>query len=312
MAIVSVILPNHNYSDFIADAIRSVKEQTLKDFECIIVDDASTDNSVPVIRDLIKGDDRFKLITLDEPVGVSAARNIALDIATGEYVSFLDSDDCYAEFALEMLVELARTANAEVAGGTAEFVNGHFQWAKTDGRWNINNWRMENDFTKMLLNPSEQKWVWIWRRIYKRELLNDVRFPPEMKINGDDIAFMLDIVWRIKGIAETKNAVVYHRIHPLSITSNHTDINPERIGIFPKIFARIRETLIDKYDDDFLRALYKDLFSYMVKECLFKNKNLSKDESDCAHDVLKQSCRLIPLKYLPFKFRLLCRYLRWK
>ena len=252
MPIVSVILPNHNYADFISDAINSVRAQTLSDIECIIIDDASTDNSVNVIKNLIQDDKRFKLIELSEPVGVSVARNMALDIANGEYIAFLDSDDCYTEYALEMLVKLARTSNYDVVGGRAQFINGHFKWGLSKTAWDISNYNIEKDFTKMLLAPSNQKWIWIWRRIYKRSLLKDVRFPSDMKINGDDISFMLDIGWRINGIAEVSFPTVYHRIHPLSITANKTKLDHERISVFPLIFQRVRDNALDKYGKDCL------------------------------------------------------------
>ena len=126
MATVSIILPNRNYADFISDAIASIKGQTLKDFECIIIDDASTDNSVKIIRKLIKNDSRFKLVALDKPYGISHARNIGLDMASGEYIAFLDSDDCYTQYALEKLVDIARRENVDVAGGICNFIDGHF------------------------------------------------------------------------------------------------------------------------------------------------------------------------------------------
>ena len=91
---VSIILPNRNYGRFIPDAINSIKAQTLTDWECIIIDDASTDDSVDVIKELISGDGRFKLAVNSESVGISATRNVGLDMATGEYIAFLDSDDC--------------------------------------------------------------------------------------------------------------------------------------------------------------------------------------------------------------------------
>lgn len=310
MPIVSIIVPNHNYADFIADAIGSIKSQTLTDFECIIIDDASTDNSRKIIRDLIKNDSRFQLLTNDEPIGVSASRNRGLDVATGEYVAFLDSDDCYTEYALEMLVNVARNANVDVAGGVAKFVNGHFRWGKSNEKWNAENYTVGSDFSKMLMAKSDQKWIWIWRRIYKRSLFDGVRFVPEMKINGDDILFMLDIAYKTRGFAESKTPVVYHRVHPLSITFTSNELNRERVGVFPNLFKRIRDCVIDKYDVRFLRALYTDLFSYMCKECLFK-QNLNDMDAKFIRKILRESCHAIPLKYLPFKQRILCRYLSW-
>jgi glycosyltransferase involved in cell wall biosynthesis len=87
---VSVIISSYNYGRFIADAIHSLKAQTFSDFECIIVDNGSTDDTADVVRRV--SDDRFTYI-LQENLGVSAGRNAGLKVAKGEYVMFLDADD---------------------------------------------------------------------------------------------------------------------------------------------------------------------------------------------------------------------------
>ena len=310
--IVSIILPNRNYSDFIADAINSVRAQTLKDFECIIIDDASTDCSVRVIKDLIRGDKRFKLVENTESIGISATRNIGLDMATGEYIAFLDSDDCYAEYFLEMLVDLARKENMDIAGATAQMVDAYFEFHPSGTQWNNNDILFYDNPIDMEAAPQNRKWIWIWRRIYKRELLKDIRFHEEMKVNGDDITFMLDLVWRVKRIAESNTVGVYHRVHPLSITSEHQGFNLERVKMFPRLFKYMRENLLDKYDEDFLRVLYKNLFAYMLNECLIKkNLNLTEQNKQDIRELLSESCQLIKSEYLPETHIELCRYLSW-
>ncbi len=310
--IVSIILPNRNYSDFIADAINSVRAQTLKDFECIIIDDASTDCSVKVIKDLIRGDKRFKLVENTESVGISATRNIGLDMATGEYIAFLDSDDCYAEYFLEMLVDLARKENVDIAGATAQMVNAYFEFKPSGKQWNNNDTIFYDNPIDMEAAPQNRKWIWIWRRIYKRELLKDVRFREEMKVNGDDITFMLDVIWRVNRVAESNMVGVYHRIHPLSITSDYQNFNLERVKMFPRLFKYMRENLLDKYEEDFLRILYKNLFGYMLNECLIKkNLNLTEQNEQDLRELLSESCQLIKIEYLPETHRELCEFLSW-
>ena len=310
--IVSVILPNRNYADFISDAINSIKAQTLSDWECIIIDDASTDNSVDVIKNLIDGDNRFKLVVNKESVGVSATRNIGLDMAKGEYIAFLDSDDCYTEYFMEMLVNLARKTDADIVGSTVRFVDGYFQFKPCNTKWNTNDYIVFDNPIDMEMAPQNRKWIWIWRRIYKRSLLENVRFHDEMKINGDDITFMLDLVWRVPKIIESNFDAVYHRVHPLSITSEYQNFNLERVAMFPRLFKYMRENLLDKYDKKFLKLLYKNLFLYMLSECLIKHSvKLTEQNKQDLRKLLSDACKLIVKKYLPFKHRLLCRYLTW-
>ena len=89
---VSIILPVYNVEGYISKCIESIKYQSFKDFECIIVDDGSLDKSIDLARKKIDGDERFEIFT-KENGGLGSARNYGLKIAKGKYVSFVDSDD---------------------------------------------------------------------------------------------------------------------------------------------------------------------------------------------------------------------------
>jgi glycosyltransferase involved in cell wall biosynthesis len=90
--LVSVIVPVYNGSGFIPDTLDSLRSQTFRDWECIIIDDGSTDGTADVIKKAIAGDDRFSY-AYQANAGLSAARNAGLDRAGGEYIQFLDADD---------------------------------------------------------------------------------------------------------------------------------------------------------------------------------------------------------------------------
>lgn len=90
---ISVIVPVYNARPFLARCIRSVKEQTYRDWECLVIDDASTDGSVDEIMRLGWADDRFRIFLARENGGAGATRNWGLDEARGDAVFFLDADD---------------------------------------------------------------------------------------------------------------------------------------------------------------------------------------------------------------------------
>lgn len=94
---VSIIITNYNYEQYIADAIQSVANQDYQNFECIIVDDASTDNSFEVITEYLNklGDARFRCLRLGKNSGQMAAFKVGLENTTGQFVGFLDADDLY-------------------------------------------------------------------------------------------------------------------------------------------------------------------------------------------------------------------------
>lgn len=94
-ALVSIITPSYNSARFINECVNSVFEQTYTNWELIIVDDASYDNSKELISDIAATDNRIKFVFLTENIGVAGARNIALEKSKGRYIAFLDSDDVW-------------------------------------------------------------------------------------------------------------------------------------------------------------------------------------------------------------------------
>ncbi len=249
---ISIIIPNRNYARYIGDAIRSVSAQTLTNWECIIIDDASTDESVQIIKQHIKSDKRFRLIELPEPSGVSVARNAGLDAARGEHIAFLDSDDCFSECALETLLHLATSTHADMVGGKTITVPEYFTFSpRQNTPVPIYGFNMTDNPNDTLYIPlQESKWCWIWRRIYKRSLIGDTRFDPNFKTFGDDLCFILDISPHFKSRAECDVICVYHRVHMASICSQ-THFSTDNFDWFPRYFKHIHDELLDKYSPQF-------------------------------------------------------------
>ncbi|MBY0537544.1 MAG: glycosyltransferase family 2 protein [Chitinophagaceae bacterium] len=116
MARVSIITPSFNRADIIHETAESIFRQTHQDWEWVIVDDGSTDNSWDLLESYAKRDTRVKIFKRDrDPKGAAVCRNIAVERATGKYVIFLDTDDLLASFCLEQRVRVAEEErNADV------------------------------------------------------------------------------------------------------------------------------------------------------------------------------------------------------
>ena len=114
MPAISVIIPMYNTEAFIKDCLDSLVAQTFTDFEAIIIDDGSTDNGARIAASYASSDSRFRVIGQPNK-GVSEARNTGLKIMRGEYVTFVDSDDCVAPNFLETLFYIARLHQADIA-----------------------------------------------------------------------------------------------------------------------------------------------------------------------------------------------------
>jgi teichuronic acid biosynthesis glycosyltransferase TuaG len=109
--LISIITPSYKSKRFILETIRSVLSQTYKNWEMIIVDDHSPDNSSEYIENIIQNEDRIKLIKLDKNIGAAEARNKALEVANGKYIAFLDSDDIWLPNKLEKQIKFMQDNN---------------------------------------------------------------------------------------------------------------------------------------------------------------------------------------------------------
>lgn len=112
-ALVSVVIPVYNVEQYLNECVDSVLDQTYSDYEIILVDDGSTDNSGKLCDDYLSVDNRIKVIHRENG-GLSAARNTGMDAATGDYIYFLDSDDYIESVTLERLVHTAKTDDADI------------------------------------------------------------------------------------------------------------------------------------------------------------------------------------------------------
>lgn len=109
--LVSIITPIFNCDQFIEEAIKSVIVQTYKNWEMIIVDDFSTDNSLKIIKDFSKKESRIRLIQNKKNNGSGISRNKAIKIASGRYIAFLDSDDIWHKDKLKIQITLMKKNN---------------------------------------------------------------------------------------------------------------------------------------------------------------------------------------------------------
>lgn len=110
---VSIITPCYNSSKFLQQTIDSVLSQTFQDWEWVITDDNSTDNSVEIIQN--NPDSRIRLIIAEKKGGAGHARNLSLENASGRYITFLDADDFWEPNFLEEMINFMKTENAEIA-----------------------------------------------------------------------------------------------------------------------------------------------------------------------------------------------------
>lgn len=121
--LVSIIVPVYNSEKFIKNTIKTVEKQTYENWELLLVNDCSTDNSKKIIEEYEKKDKRIKLIDLEQNSGAAIARNTGIDRANGKYIAFLDSDDLWEKEKLEKQIKFIKNNNCVFSFTGYEFAN---------------------------------------------------------------------------------------------------------------------------------------------------------------------------------------------
>jgi len=114
-ALVSVIMPAYNAAQTLRASVRSVRVQTYRSLELIVIDDGSHDETIRIVQELARDDNRLRLIRQPFNQGVAAARNAGIDAARGEYIAFLDSDDSWHPRKLELQISHMRHHDVQVS-----------------------------------------------------------------------------------------------------------------------------------------------------------------------------------------------------
>ncbi len=168
---VSIIIPVYNVEKYIAKCIQSLLAQTYKNFEAIIVDDGSPDNSIQIAKELVNGDPRFVFLE-KENGGLSSARNLGLDYMKGDYVAFLDSDDYFHHECLDKVItefEKNRKIDIVIFGTLWVSEKGEVLHKTTS---DIAKYCVYKDIL-LYENSIEQM---VWNKVYHRDVFVDERF----------------------------------------------------------------------------------------------------------------------------------------
>ncbi|WP_298422694.1 glycosyltransferase family 2 protein [uncultured Kordia sp.] len=219
---VSIIIPVYNTEKYLKKSLNSAINQTLKELDIVIVDDKSTDNSLQIIQEFQKKDDRITVIALEKNRGNGFGRNSAIQKASAPYIMFLDSDDWLEPNAVEIVYNEATRKQSEV------LIFGYFE-VKTDKKGNIINTypvlpTLEDGATNFIpyyLSNRKGFSSAAWSYIFSRDHIihNEVKFTEN--IFFEDIEFVSKAVIKAKRIDVYKEQALYSYLRrPSSITSS--------------------------------------------------------------------------------------------
>lgn len=202
-------MPVYKVEKYLKSAIDSVLAQTLADFELILVDDGSTDNCGSICDEYANRDTRIHVLH-QKNKGVSAARNVALEIATGEYISFVDADDWIEPVMLECMYKTAKINNADmvICNYREEESNAVLNFQSQEPIKNADNYFGIEAIKKVLLLPS-----FCCTRIIKQSCIGNTKFQDGV-IHAEDLLFLVQILRSIKKVAYLDSQLYIYRIRP--------------------------------------------------------------------------------------------------
>ncbi len=193
---LSIIIPVYNVEKYLVDCVESVLNQTYEDFELILIDDGSTDKSGLLCDELKKRDSRIVVIH-QKNQGVSITRNVGLDIAKGEYITFLDADDLIDSQMYQILLEIALEEEADIAIGDAkifhseeeiqELIDEKKLWRSTELQF----YSRDELICDLFSRPSWTKGFSV-NKVYKKKCIANTRFKPNLKVR-EDLKFLIDL-----------------------------------------------------------------------------------------------------------------------
>ena len=241
---LSIIVPVYNAEEYLDRCINSILDQDFTSYEVILVDDGSTDSS-PLICDRYSSTDpRFR--TLHKPNGgVSSARNAGLELAKGEYIMFLDSDDALLPFALDDMIDVV-AGDDMVIGGYAAFVG---NIPVKDVRPALTKTYRGADYPLFFQDNIRRNCEMLdapWAKLFKRKAIGDVRFNESLHY-AEDKLFVFTVMSRCSSIMTFSGAVYGYYMRPGSLGSDiSSDRHIQQLQIFLPLYVEVIEALKER------------------------------------------------------------------
>ena len=197
--LISIIVPIFNVENYLRECLDSIHHQTYENFECLLIDDGSPDNSAEICREYVARDSRFRYFE-KENGGVSSARNLGMKYAIGDYITFVDPDDWLDSDYLEILYLKMIEYDVDVAIATYTI------YSVNEACWYLH--VLDKDYYERVYTGDEllavlpyrenfdSTFVVSWGKLFKRSLLHSLVFN-EQRVMGEDLEFNFKVFLRL-------------------------------------------------------------------------------------------------------------------
>lgn len=333
---VSIIIPVYNVEKYIERCVNSLKNQTLTDIEIILVDDSSTDSSLKICKSLAKEDPRIKVITKVNE-GAGYARNAALEIATGEYIGFVDSDDYVEKDMFLTLYNKAIEYGSDLVMSGVKFVDGNMFSEQGDCVQknyfeNDTHFETEEELKKLRMgiigatpdDADDSKYgMSIWKNLFRHEIIkeNNLKFESEREMLSEDALFMVDFIACIKKATGIKNAFYNYCRNGDSISKSYKKDRFQKSLVFVKEAQKrfckdIEENEYRIYIDRFWQAMCRVICSQEIMHAQEKGVKYvqlrQRLKAVCTHELTQKTLNSYPIFKLPLKQRVFAYAMKYK
>ncbi|MCR5834282.1 MAG: glycosyltransferase family 2 protein [Selenomonadaceae bacterium] len=257
---ISVIIPMYNAERYIGECLDSLLAQTFQDFEVIVVDDCSTDNSIATVKNYSKKfGGRLKIASMKKNSGYAGfPRNKGIELSRGEYISFIDNDDAFTPTALEKLYSVAEDFDADVVACEKYYPIFDKDWhnAEAHAKAKIASYKrgnfvdkptlLENDLEKRTIAFSQRNFIWnVWSQLFKRDFIikNEIKMP---NFQTEDLVFTICSYAVAERYVVVPDVINYYRIREDSLIFEK--VSPDKL-----LHKWVRGLIIGfKHIDEFL------------------------------------------------------------
>lgn len=266
--IVSIVIPMYNVEAYIEDCIRSVTEQTCRELEILCIDDASTDETLKRAQELAVQDGRIRIFRNDKNRGPSYTRNRGLDLASGKYIYFLDSDDMITPNAIEELRQEADKKELDVL-----FFDGQVLFEEEALKEKFVGYSMEHcgEYPEVMSGVQafrsmrkNREWaVNVPREFWRREFLTEEGFRFEDGILHEDELFSTLVVLAVKRCSVSKEQYFIRRLRSNSIMT--TERTVQNMQGYLRCLSRLLESFAQQKNGMEQDEMMQDYLQYLKK-----------------------------------------------
>lgn len=270
MTKISIIIPVYNVEKFISRCLDSLINQTMKDIEIIVIDDKSKDNSLSILKTYKElYPEKIRVVENAQNIGAGATRNRGLELASGDYISFIDSDD-YID--LDMLEQLYRAC--EEHGAQLARANRRIYYKKSELNFLGRNGNIKE---KTIINPKSQlaflsfAYPCVTNKLFRRDLIGEKKFPEDLK--WEDYPFCLPLIYKANRIICIPNSKYNYTLNTAGTTASDLIKLPTRLLDIFTCSDQMKSEILDLAPEG-SEALEKRLNLVATQNCLQRARDV--------------------------------------